>query len=190
MNILELLRTFPSLWATFGLLVGGGIMFWVAQKFGPIRNQAQGELIKSYQEQVKAASGLAEIQLNAHMVQLKMQKDHWTEELSKLEASRDEYKTQSHAARNEANAYALKIQELEMRPSVELIQTEQQAFYKEMVTLMKNISTKLNSHDESIPRRIQEFQKPILDACNDISKGMTELVTTLQNCGTLPKKAA
>lgn len=191
MNVLDLLKAFPALWATFGLLIGGGIMFWVAQKFGPIRNQAQMELMKSYQDQVKAAYDLAKIQSEQHMAQLEMQRDHWTEENRKLEKARDEYKATLHAVRNDVGAenveLKLKIQELELRPSVEIIQAEQQAFFKEMVNSMAAIAVALKSHHESIPQRINEFQKPILDVCNKISTSMTELVHTLQECGTLPK---
>ncbi len=177
-----------------GLIVGGGMMFIVAQKFGPIRNQAQKELLHYYQEQVKAAYDLSKIQADQHMAALNMQKEHWNEELLKCERARDEYKTTLHAVRNDLGAECqelkLTVQELRLRPTVEGLETQQQAFYKEMIALMLGISKTLKEHDESIPLRIQELQQPILDVCSQISTGMNDLANTLQNRGSKQKRKA
>jgi hypothetical protein len=184
-GIVDILKAFPAIWAMVGLIVGGGMMFIVAQKFGPIRNQAQKELMEYYQQQVKAASDLTKIQAEQHMAALDMQKEHWKEELAKCEKSRDEYKTNLHAVRNELGAECqelkLTVQELRLRPTVEGLETQQQAFYKEMIALMLGISKTLKEHDEQVPIRMQALQQPILDACRDISEGMNGLSTTLQN---------
>ena len=200
-GIVDILKAFPAIWAMVGLIVGGGMMFIVAQKFGPIRNQAQKELLHYYQEQVKAAYDLSKIQADQHMAALNMQKEHWNEELAKCEKSRDEYKANLHAVRNDLGAgcseLKLTVQELRLRPTVEGLETQQQAFYKEMIGLMlqhsevlSSISKTLKEHDERIPERIRELQQPILDVCQTISEGMNEMAVTLQNRAPKQKRKA
>lgn len=179
MDVIYFLKQFPALWASFGLIVGGLCMFLVTKKFGPMRSDALNEVVGAYKEQVKAQIALSSTQAEQHMASLRMQKDHWAEELSKLEKERDDYRAKLHDQNNVANALALRVQELELKPSVEIIQTEQQSFYREMLKTMKEIGTALHAHDEGIDDRM----KPLQDACTETARGMKELVTILKNGG-------
>lgn len=183
MDVIYFLKQFPAIWASFGLLVGGAAMFLVTKKFGPMRSDALNEVVGAYKEQVKAQIGLSQTQAEQHMLSLKMQKDHWSEELAKLEKERDVYRTTLHKERGELGTentmLKLKVQELEMRPSVELIQTEQQSFYREMLGTMKEIGTALHAHDEGIDERM----RPLQDACTQTANGMKELVSLIKSGG-------
>lgn len=183
MSIVDFLKAFPALFAVLGLLVGGTIMLWVTKKFGPMQNTALQQVVKTYEKQVDALNKLAETQFAAHQVALQMQKDHWAEELGKMEKSRDQYKQDLHTVRGELGTentnLKLKNQELEMRPSVEVIQVEQQTFYREMLDTMKSIGTELKTHDQSIDARMQ----PLYTACNATADGMKALVKALTKTG-------
>jgi hypothetical protein len=163
--MIELLKQFPALWATIGLLVGGGVMFWVTKKFGHMRSDALNEVVNAYKAQVQAQIELSKTQSEQHMVTLEMQKNHWGEELAKLEKSRDEYKQQLHSCRNdlgiENTELKLKIQELEMRPTVEVLQSETQAFYRDMSNTLKGIAESMKSHDDKSQERFEELVKSL-----------------------------
>jgi preprotein translocase subunit SecD len=157
MTVMEILRQFPAIWATLGLLVGGGVMFWVTKKFGPMRNDALNEVIGAYKEQVKAQIALSATQAEQNMATLTMQKDHWAEELAKMEKERNNYRNDLHAEREIHNAAKLKVQELEMRPSLELVQTEQQSFYRDMTNTLKGIAESMKLHDDKSQERFEEL---------------------------------
>lgn len=180
----EFLKAFPALWAIMGLLVGGGIMLWVTKKYGPMRNDALKEVVSAYREQIKVAAELAETMAQRHMAQLAMQKDHWSEELGKMERARDDYRDQLHQARNDLGAeittLRMKNQELELRPSVEVLQSEQKTFYSDLSATMKGIAISLKDHEDKLDERLGLYFKPLHDACASTAKAMSELVKTLR----------
>lgn len=182
-TLIQFLREFPASFAVIGLLVGGAVMFWVTKKFGPMRNDALAEVIEAYKQQVKAQIALSATQAEQHMVQLGMQKDHWSEELAKLEKERDTYRNTLHEVRNDTGALIetqkLRIQELELRPNIEVLQTEQQSFYRDMSDTLKGIATALKQHDDKIDERMATYFGPLQSACAGTAEAMTELVKQL-----------
>lgn len=183
MTIIQFLREFPAIFAVVGLLVGGAIMFWVSRKFGPIQNAAWEKVVEAKQQQIDAQIELAKITAAQYETSLKMQAEHWTEELNKMEASRDQYKTDLHAVRGELGTentnLKLRVQELELRPSLEIVQTEQQNFYRDMSDTLKGIATALKQHDDKIDERMEAYFGPLQSACAGTAEAMTALVKTL-----------
>lgn len=180
-QFLRLLHDVPFLVGLIGLLIGGAITLWIATKYGPIQNAALQKVIDAKQQQIDAQIELAKTTAAQYEMALNMQREHWSEELTKIETSRDQYKDQLHTCRNalgtENTELKLKVQELELRPSLELVQTEQKSFYRELLTEVHNLSS---------PERMLKFQKPILDACKEISDGMSHFADTMHDL--LPKK--
>ncbi len=180
MTFIQFLREFPAIFGVIGIIVGGAIMLWVTKKFGPMRVEALNEVVTAYQQQVAAQIELGKIQNEQHIVALNMQKEHWSEELAKMEASRDDYKKQLHDVRDTLGSknteLQLEVQELQMRPSVEHIQAEQQTFYREMLVTMQSIADAVKAHDASVDERI----KPITESCKATAFAMTELVKELR----------
>lgn len=169
-------------------------MFWVTKKFGPMRNEAINEVVNAYKQQVQAQIDLSKVQSEQHMVALNMQKEHWAEELAKLEKERDNYRSTLHQVRNDTGSLIqeqkLKIQELEMRPTVEVLQSETQAFYREMSATLQQISTALQKHDDKIDERLSTYFNPLQTACAGTATAMTELVKTLTKKPRKSRKAA
>jgi hypothetical protein len=188
LTFVEFLKAFPAIFAVIGILVGGAIMLWVTKKFGPMQNQALAQVIKTYEQQVAAQIKLAETQAAANVASLEMQQQHWAEEVKKLEISRDTYKIDLHKVRNDLGAentfLKLRVQELELRPSLEIVQDEQQTFYREMLGTMKGIGDALQKHDESIDARME----PLQSACSETAKGMQELVKIMIEAQSKPRR--
>ncbi len=178
-TMIEFLKAFPAVLGVIGTIVGGLAVYAVMHKIGPLREAALRELVATHQKTLDAHVQMQKVQSEQHLVQLNMQKDHWAEELRKMEASRDEYKTISHQVRNDlggANtALQLKVQELELRPNVDIIAAEQKRFFQEMVVSMQQMNTglvklldTLKVHDDSIEERTMEIIKPVRDMCEHV----------------------
>lgn len=176
MTVFHLLREFPAIWATIGLLVGGGVTFLAYRKLGPIRDAAMNEVIKSYEKNLALQTDMARTQHEHHEQQLAIQREHLTEELTKIERSRDEYKEALHCARNDMGAeithLKLKVQEMELRPNVEVIHSAQEKFYTKMIGLMELLGTELKKHDEGIEARTSKIIEPVQNMCNEVVKAL------------------
>ncbi len=157
MSFTDILIKFPAIWASIGLLAGFACMFWITKKFGPMRSDALNEVVGAYKAQIEAQIALAKTQAEQYMTTLRMQKDHWAEELLKLEKERDDYRNKLHDANGSCNTFQLRVQELEMRPSLELVQTEQQSFYRDMSNTLKGIATSMKHHDDKSQERFERL---------------------------------
>lgn len=156
-SVTDILRQFPAIWATIGLLAGGGVMFIVAQKFGPMKNEALQEVVGAYKEQIVANRGL-----------LEMQKSHYEIELSDLKVERDNYRTALHGEKEAHQATLLTVADLQSRPNLDKVYEGQQAFFEKNTDCMQAILEALQEHDSGIEDRTKQIIEPVVKVCEQI----------------------
>jgi gas vesicle protein len=156
---------FPALWAATGLLAGvigtGVAAVFVFRKYGAVLTQANDKLVD-----------IQEKQLDMMERTLQMQKEHYENEITELrkhqevelaEAKREwqECRQLLHNKREEWTAESLRmqvtIQDLESRPDMRSLNTT----LKEIVQLIKAVSSSLDKHDKSIDTRMRQFVKAV-----------------------------
>jgi len=143
-------------------------MFFVMLKFGPMRHQAQTELIDAYKEKDKVTKDL-----------LVMQKDHYDNELSEIKNEKEDYKTKLHAEKEAHQATLFTVADLQARPNVDKVYQGQQEFFQKntdcMQMLLKTSEAMFNTlqeHDKGIEERTKAIIQPVIDVCEQIAKAL------------------
>jgi hypothetical protein len=159
--VVRLLREFPAIWivvGAFGAIVGA--TFWYltfGKKLNPMFGKAIDDITK-----------LHEAQIASHERTLKMQKDHYSEEIADIKAERDKYRESLHKERNDHQECKNRIIELEARPNVESVSKSQREFFPVLISTMQEMHTALIKHDQSIERRTAEIIEPIRTMCQSV----------------------
>jgi predicted helicase len=163
--MLDLLRSFPAIWASLGLLLGAGVtgvaMFVVMRKFGPMKAEALKELVDAYK-----------LQIESNQSTLQMQKQHYELENAEITKERNTYRENLHEERKQHNAASLRIKELEMRPDITALFRTSEAFYTKQTEAMTQLILSLRAHDEGVGERM----KPIYESLGTMGKGIEELL--------------
>lgn len=136
-------------------------MFVVAQKFGPMKNEALQEVVGAYKEQIKANLGL-----------LEMQKAHYEMELGDLKTERDTYRTSLHTEKEAHQAILLTVADLQSRPNLDKVYEGQQSFFKTNTDCMQAIMETLKEHDDSIEERTKKIIEPVVNVCAEIVQAL------------------
>jgi hypothetical protein len=160
-SIIEILKQFPAIFAALGILGGGIAMFFVMLKFGPMRHQAQTELIDAYKEKDKVTKDL-----------LVMQKDHYDNELSEIKSEKEDYKSKLHAEKEAHQATLFTVADLQARPNVDKVYEGQQEFFRKNTDCMQALLKMVQEHDASIEDRTKAIIQPVIDVCEQIAKAL------------------
>lgn len=171
----RLLHEFPFLGAFLGGIVGlcGSIAFFFI--FGRKINPMYANIVRDLGEAEK-------VLIESHKATLVMQKEHYEAELiylkealAKVEVVRDEYKTKLHAANNVNNNLNLQIVELQSRPDLQKVYTDQKGFFTEMISTMKAMHEMIVSHDKGIEERTAKIIEPVKTMCAAVAEALNKL---------------
>lgn len=172
-GLITILREFPAIWAFIGglgTILGVSLWYFTfGKKIAPLYSKTITDMAKVH-----------EIQIAASERALKMQKEHYEEEvnyikesIAKLESERNDYREKLHEEKKLHQGAMFQVAELQARPNVDKVYEGQQQFFSQMskymneqTETMKAIHVSILEHDRSIDKRQAEAIEEIVARVN------------------------